>query len=506
MVGRWVVRFWRDKAGYRLSWKKAVWRMPCGRLGWTELYSDCRYSRRQRYTTFLTMRHALSDHSTILYLAVASTELPPQMSPDFVPPMLLHSSSSAAPSPQPGSFQQQNTFLSNSHMQNAHNNAQHMIPSAPHSAPANIVFQNIHGHLTAGSAGVHSSGSSMNSPYGTLPSPAEMEFDDLSPLTSPWLGAYNSATGTPSSSTGQPIHPHSQQVQGQGPADNNVLPSTGASAGMKRRNRTSSPPSDNIPEGSNPRGRSTKKRQPTFARMTAPNTQTGKKTNNALRGGTKSANSTPMFPATIAPSSSHRPNTRRSIGGPDIPGDSPSPVDLTLSMPPPATPNPPLQGQIDFLLNPVANAAPLEQQQEAHPILPVTPASIMNLGRLGTQSSLAPPSTKAPKKAPARPRSATVNTNANGNVTAEKTPLVSPALKPIRPGMFSLFTVVLTIFDLLQSSGNIHIWRAGLYLSADTIWVQWRWPGARSTPASPNPEDLAQGRRAEAQRLSEDVV
>ncbi|KAJ3523010.1 hypothetical protein NM688_g8793 [Phlebia brevispora] len=103
-------------------------------------------------------RDPQSQQQQYLPTPAQSTELPPQPSPNFVPPMLLQSTEQNA-SNMPGQSQQ--NFL-----------AQHVIPPAPHSAPANIVFQNI------------------QSPY-PLPSPADLDFDEMSPLTSPWLGAYN---------------------------------------------------------------------------------------------------------------------------------------------------------------------------------------------------------------------------------------------------------------------------------------------------------------------------
>lgn len=356
-------------------------------------------------------------------LSAASAELPPQPSPDFVPPMLLQSASSSQTSPQIQAYSQHGSFMQNhqlqNHLPNPHTQHTHQggIPSAPHSAPANIVFQNIHGHLGGGS------GSNLSSPYGPLPSPADLEFDEMSPLTSPWLGAYNA---TSSSST--PV-PNANQNQQQGLNDPS-LPSI-PTAGMKRRTRTASPGSD---EASGSHGRSARKRQAALPRLPPPHQpSSNKKATNSLRGGTKSANSTPVLPATHGPTPlpANRPNTRLSaaIANSDIPGGSPSPVDL--SMPPPATPSAAQQGQMEFLLNSNCASTAEEATTETNdqPILPVTPSSIMNLGRLGTHSSLAPPAQKSTKKL-TRPRSATMNSN----VAGERTPMISPALKPIRPG------------------------------------------------------------------------
>ncbi|KAI0696830.1 hypothetical protein BC835DRAFT_1340855 [Cytidiella melzeri] len=353
------------------------------------------------------------DQQQYLPTPAASAELPPQPSPDFVPTMLLQSASSSHPSPQIQAYNQHSSYLPNHQLQNQVPNphGQHSVmPAAPHSAPANIVFQNIQGHLGGGS------GSNMNSPYGPLPSTAELEFEEMSPLTSPWLGAYNAT----SASSGTPVS-NSSQPQQQSPAGHTAPPS-GQISGIKRT-RTVSSGSD---EASGSLGRSTRQRQGVHPQK--------QKATNALRGGTKSATSTPVFPATHGPIPLpfNRRSARRTATGPggDLPGDSPSPVDL--SMPPPAAPPSAQQAQMEFLLHNADPSAPVvgESQTDVRkqPIMPVTPSSIMKLGRLGTQSSLAPPAQKPTKKS-SRPRSATINSNLAG----ERTPLVSPALKPIRP-------------------------------------------------------------------------
>ncbi|EKM57545.1 uncharacterized protein PHACADRAFT_251234 [Phanerochaete carnosa HHB-10118-sp] len=350
----------------------------------------------------------------------ASTEIPPQPSPGFVPPMLL-----------------QNSEPNVNSSQNAHQNSDqqymqhHMIPSAPHSAPANLVFQNIH-----------------SSPY-PIP-PADMDFDEMSPLTSPWLGAYNTgqASDMPESSRGM-----QQQQQ---------HPSSSGTTAQKRR--TASPTSDD--RGAP--GRPSRKRQTPASRLTIPpNTvapsipSMNRTRRGSLRGGTKSASSTPLFPPlgpAAAAGAMTPPSNRLIRSGPsrgaattpiEAPGDTPSPVDL--SMPPPATPLPqaPLhfvpQGNVGSAEHtPAPTPTPVppphaqgQGQMQIHGLItPVTPASIMNLGRLGTDSSLTPPiavdanapqaANKTKTRGSARPRSATA-----GNTS--KAALVSPALKPIRP-------------------------------------------------------------------------
>ncbi|THH00854.1 hypothetical protein EW026_g1739 [Hermanssonia centrifuga] len=105
-------------------------------------------------TSFSSLSGTPREQQQYLPTPAQSTELPPQPSPDFVPPMLLQST-------------EHNVGNMGHHTQH-HFIPHQIIPTAPHSAPANIVFQNI------------------QSPY-PLPSPAELDFDEMSPLTSPWL-------------------------------------------------------------------------------------------------------------------------------------------------------------------------------------------------------------------------------------------------------------------------------------------------------------------------------
>ncbi|KAI6019795.1 hypothetical protein F5J12DRAFT_813222 [Pisolithus orientalis] len=104
--------------------------------------------------------------------------------------------------------------------------------------------------------------------------------------------------------------------------------------------------------------------------------------------------------------------------------DSPSPVDL--SMPPPAPPgtnsSPPLPTNADIATVP---------SQEDTRITPVTPASIMNLGRLGVSSSLAPTS-QASRGEPAKSKLPAETASAKGSRRLTL-PLISPGPKPILP-------------------------------------------------------------------------
>lgn len=320
---------------------------------------------------------------------------------------------------------------------------QHMITSTPHSAPANIVFQQ-----------------TQSSHYAQ-----DLDFSEISPLTSPWLGAYNH--------NGQP------DTSGMSSGQRHMVPSNSPN-NRKRR------PSPGSGEDEVSVGRpSTRKRSqpgpPNRMTPSVPPLVNNKKSN--LRG-TRSANSTPLFPASAGPGQGRRvsPGSRNSITGSEVPGDTPSPVDL--SMPPPAPPstslsNSPLQFGDGHPTTPrsdvqgqshntaMRNQIPQQtshQQQNQHQhqhqqpasivapehLMPVTPASIMNLGRLGTNSALAPPSMTsqptfldkpAKAKGTGRARSSTLSTPqaSTTKATPSSLPLISPSLKPIRPGTYIHF-------------------------------------------------------------------
>ncbi|KAJ7152271.1 hypothetical protein C8R43DRAFT_1003965 [Mycena crocata] len=160
----------------------------------------------------------------------------------------------------------------------------------------------------------------------------DLDFD-ISPLTSPWLGAHQ-----------QPIRPLQQ-------------PSPPAARPNTKRAASSS--------GDEAGEKPSRKKQSPAIRATVP---IPKKSSRS-----KSVNSTPLLRST---------RSRKEDTG--IPGDSPSPVDL--SMPPPAPPT-----ETTFI-----HSSPGLGPQ----MTPVTPASIMNLGRLGIATNLGG-TTKPSKKSPA---------------------------------------------------------------------------------------------------------
>ncbi|KAJ6487962.1 hypothetical protein C8R45DRAFT_827870 [Mycena sanguinolenta] len=207
-------------------------------------------------------------------------------------------------------------------------------------------------------------------PRGSTSAPAHIAFRqtstqpdldfDISPLTSPWLGA------------------HQQPVRAQ--------PSTSA-----RKRGASSSGDEKSTNGESQRP--SRKKQSPAIRATVPIPK-----KNSTRG-TKSANSTPLMRS-----------TRSRKGSISVPGDTPSPVDL--SMPPPAPPADSTGSSSSATPTFVhSSASPATRAQ----LTPVTPASIMNLGRLGITNTFVSGTGKAPKKSPA---------SATG----------SPGLKAILPG------------------------------------------------------------------------
>ncbi|KAH9886435.1 hypothetical protein C8Q73DRAFT_658434 [Cubamyces lactineus] len=280
-----------------------------------------------------------------------------------------------------------------------------MLPTAPHSAPANIVFNTQ-----------------------AIPiSPGELDFNELH-IPSPFLGPHNNA-----GSASQIAGTSSQHTSG---------PRASAPSG-KRRNTSSS--GDESSVASKP----ARKRQSPAIRAPSigPSSRRGSVRN------TRSANSTPLFPA---PSTSARPSpAQRSIQGPsDVPGDTPSPVDPP--MPPPVHPasyTPPIitsnTPTTTAASSPPLPPTPASPATAAPPsqITPVTPASMLKLGRLAVSSALTPQ--------PGGQEDATVHKGKEGKTSgrssrakaadkAAAAPLTSPGLKPIRPAGNAVMTPIAT--------------------------------------------------------------
>ena len=219
-----------------------------------------------------------------------------------------------------------------------------------------------------------------------LSSPGELDLD-LSPL-SPWMDAYKPDTSK-----------------------------------QRRSKRTASPHEEE---------------QAKLARLRLPSSPRVQPTPNSTKRtprSTKSASSTPLLRST-------RVGVRKSGSGGEASSDTPSPVDL--SMPPPVAP----ASQSEFGSSPpstntvVASTSPPGAAGHTHNITPVTPASIMNLGGLGINSGLGPPTNAARNDAKGKSvgRGRDTATSAHSTKKGNGLSLVSPSLKPILPGKSSTFS------------------------------------------------------------------
>ncbi|KAG6864998.1 hypothetical protein C0991_005733 [Blastosporella zonata] len=210
-----------------------------------------------------------------------------------------------------------------------------------------------------------------------IPSPADLDFD-ISPLTSPWLGAQQ--------------HHHHQQ--------SGIIPFSNAN----KRSASSS--------GDEANGMPSRKKQSPAIRPTNPGMPGGSGTKKYFRA-SRSTNSTPLMQSTRS--------RRGSVAG-DVPGDSPSPVDL--SMPPPA---PPVPASSDSSSG--SSEQVLASPQFNPHLMPVTPASIMKLGRLGINTGMAPP---APAPAPARPARPVVPLRSDAKVKVHPAPVAKPKTTAVK--------------------------------------------------------------------------
>ncbi|KNZ78702.1 hypothetical protein J132_10807 [Termitomyces sp. J132] len=205
-----------------------------------------------------------------------------------------------------------------------------------------------------------------------LPSPTDLDFD-ISPLTSPWLSAQ-------------------QHLQ---PAGVNPYPTSNKRCASSSGDEGNSMPS--------------RKRQSPAIRATnasIPGNGSGVNQRKSTRA-TRSTNSTPL----IRSARSQKGNIAGEFLAGEIHGDSPSPVDL--SMPPPAPPVPVSSASSSGSSDPVSERLDPSSQFNSH-LMPVTPASIMKLGRLG---SLVSPSLKAILPASSGPHSISLSSPAPQNST-----------------------------------------------------------------------------------------
>ncbi|KAJ3885881.1 hypothetical protein GG344DRAFT_58439 [Lentinula edodes] len=322
----------------------------------------------------------------------SSTEIrPSQPIPvEFVSPMLLNFNDIDSSSIMSLDFPGQNPY--------SRNNAASHTPVFPSrdpvgldmnvrtaSAPAHIAFGNPY-HSSQNGMNMHGGINTMNmSSEPSSPLHSELDFD-ISPLTSPWLGA--KMTGNSNGNGRIQAYGHPQNQSQTHRNQNQMHSHLNTHAGLKR---AASPTSISL--------------SPNTMRPSASNSTSSSRSSRVSSSGSRSMNSTPLLRG-INPNSNTRarrgsiksnsPMTMAMTGGAGISsvtgfssmpsngdnsnigfgvvGDSPSPVDLSLSMPPPAAP------ASAFTPSTSTRGTTLPE-----PLVPVTPASIMNLGNSMTK-------------------------------------------------------------------------------------------------------------------------
>ncbi|KAJ3794721.1 hypothetical protein GGU11DRAFT_689221 [Lentinula aff. detonsa] len=323
----------------------------------------------------------------------SSTEIrPSQPIPvEFVSPMLLNYNDMDSNSVMSLEMSGQNPYSRN-------NSASHTPVFSPHdpvgtaSAPAHIAFGNPY-HSSQNGMNMHGSINALNmSSEPSSPLHSELDFD-VSPLTSPWLGAKMTGNGTGSNGRVQPYgHHHQNQTQNRN--QNQMLPHPTTHAGMKR---AASPSTADIDSSRAPGSGSRSMNSTPLLRGTDPNANSRTRKGSVIsssplamamgQAGMSGISGFPRMPSPAVDSSSsgssskggtNRNNHSDSTPGVNgdnsnmgfaIVGDSPSPVDLSLSMPPPAAP------ASAFGATGTSSGSKLPES-----LVPVTPASIMNLG------------------------------------------------------------------------------------------------------------------------------
>ncbi|EIW78352.1 hypothetical protein CONPUDRAFT_145615 [Coniophora puteana RWD-64-598 SS2] len=299
-----------------------------------------------------------------------------------------------------------------------------MDPSAlqsPHIPPSGSFHPNHHSHAHSHHLHPGSASAPANLVFNTLPSPSDIELD-LSPITSPWLPAYQQHV--PSTSSG------SASASGSGAGAG----SSGSSVTRAGNKRTASPSGENAA---------------TARKRMSPSVSTFPKKHHLPRAA-KSATNTPLMHAT----GRSRRNSSAMTAAMDMPGaaDSPSPVDL--AMPPPASRTrssrtPPGGGGVNPGGGGNREGGDLQAQVDVarSAMTPVTPASIMNLGRLGISSSLTAggpadagsgnkgkEGSRAKEGASAAASTSTSTSISKGGSSKKGSlPLISPGPKPILP-------------------------------------------------------------------------
>lgn len=286
------------------------------------------------------------------------------------------------------------------------------------------------------------------SPHNRLSSPVDLDID-VSPLTSPWLGAQQHHQMSPL----QNQNHHSQQQQhrhmgqlshlssssssssssSQGGSQYQSVPLAGSTLNNNNNKRSASPTSGEA---------DARKRQSPAVRPTNPtfsqHLDQQQQPRRTHRSGSRSTSSTPLLRARSGSTRQRKGSIAGALNTPasinELPGDSPSPVDL--SMPPPAPPAPPnplskssgANNVPSSVINPV-----LQQSHGPSHLTPVTPASIMNLDVKGKRLKISTDSSPGALSNVGSPVSQRSKRGVHGGLSGG-THLISPSLKPILPG------------------------------------------------------------------------
>ncbi|KAF8629816.1 hypothetical protein AX15_003261 [Amanita polypyramis BW_CC] len=329
---------------------------------------------------------------------------PQQQSLDYISPMILNNFVEAASGSSQNHHPHQSVPSSPSLSSNTYSSTPYLHPGSI-SAPEYVAFQT-------------------NSPHHGLSSPADLDLD-ISPLTSPWLGAQQNHHLSFQNQTQTQNHARQQLHNMSG----SQYPTTSLSGSVNGSKRSASPSSTDI---------DARKKQSPAVRPTNPSAFTqhldqSHQTKKSQRTGSRSTSSTPLLRARSGSTRRRKGsiagifNTPTAIN--EVPGDSPSPVDL--SMPPPAPPAPPnliLTSSGTSSAPPSSAVNSLQQGHGTSHLTPVTPASIMNLDAKGKRL-----------KVMTDPSSNTLGGSSSSQTSHRSkrgsgTSLISPSLKPILPG------------------------------------------------------------------------
>lgn len=283
------------------------------------------------------------------------------------------------------------------------------------------------------------------SPHNRLSSPVDLDID-VSPLTSPWLGAQQnhqiSSLQNQNHSQQQHQHRHMGQLShlssssssssssSQGGSQYQSMPLAGSTLNNNNSNKRSASPTSGEADARKRQSPAVRPTNPTFSQHLDQQQQPRR----THRAGSRSTSSTPLLRARSGSTRQRKGSIAGALNTPaainELPGDSPSPVDL--SMPPPAPPAPPNPLSISSGANNIPSSAVQQSHGPSH-LTPVTPASIMNLDVKGKRLKISTDSSPGALSNVGSPVSQRSKRGLHGGLSGG-THLISPSLKPILPG------------------------------------------------------------------------